>query len=385
MHWFEAVKAWNHKKRETNTDHCWCNPRRGTPEYAEVEKIRGGARASHVGMKRKPKAPEAAPKAAPKPKVRKPKTGSEVDIALEKIIAEKAAKDAIKVVSDDERRKAALEKLRAFEKQIKEANAAKKRAAAVEKLKAWAAGLKKKAAVEAPVAAAKQTREEPASDEARVRRNIGAYMTVSDEPSDEIKIEILKYLAENSEALEDESHDYDIYNQEFAVHIPESIYRKLESDKAFRDGLLKSVEMLFRDLGIERISYRKDRDDYYISMRKSDYAGEKRSKYRQLLDKFDEELKIIGKLSKGGFKEEMAAMKRMQEAPVAATKQTKEDMMRFYEARLRQMNPSGAKLRQMLSEISGKPESHYRQYAKFKTVADLRDELIRLVREREGM
>ena len=215
MKWFEGVIIWNNKKRETDTEHCYCNPRRGSPEYAQVAQIVAGAKASQVGMKKRSRRSES-------PKQREPTRGEKVDAALEKIIAEKKARDEAMKVEDSKmedasaKRKMTLEKLRAFEKQIREANVVKKREMAYAKLKEWAKTL---------------------------------------------------------------------------------------------------------------------------NVKKAETPG----------------------------------------------KETRESMMKFYEARLKAMNPSGEKLRDMLSQISGKPASYYKSYTRFKNVADLRNELVRLVREKEGL
>lgn len=53
--WIHAVKAWNERQRSVNPKHCWCMPRKGTPEHAEVSKLMAGHKAA-AGESKKPEA-----------------------------------------------------------------------------------------------------------------------------------------------------------------------------------------------------------------------------------------------------------------------------------------------------------------------------------------
>ena len=99
MRWSDAVKLWNERQKTVNPRHCYCQPRKGTPEHAEVKKIHAEGKAAA-----KATAKEATDKAA--------KEKEEKRLALtEKFRAAVAARRAAK--EKEARRQELTAKLRA--------------------------------------------------------------------------------------------------------------------------------------------------------------------------------------------------------------------------------------------------------------------------------
>jgi hypothetical protein len=151
MKWVEAVKVWNHGKRNVNTAHGWFVPRKGTSEYDEVKKIQMMEKnADHekiLSVKSESTMKKQARKQAKKEK--KPEGEAVVKPKRVRKVKEKEKKEEPKGMSEVERkveegkyegmnkdrRAKALEQLKSFEKQIKESNLEKaKKAEAMEKV-----------------------------------------------------------------------------------------------------------------------------------------------------------------------------------------------------------------------------------------------------------
>ena len=51
MRWIEALKVWNRTKKDIDPSHCWCTPRKGTPEHKDVMNIIANARPATVAAR----------------------------------------------------------------------------------------------------------------------------------------------------------------------------------------------------------------------------------------------------------------------------------------------------------------------------------------------
>jgi hypothetical protein len=140
MKWVEAVKIWNHGKRNVNTAHGWFVPKSGTKEYDEVREIMKMEKTPEhheILSKKSERTIKRAQRKAMIARGEKPKRMRKPKEEKKEIITEEKKEEIKKEYKErnEARMSKALEQLRAFEKQIQESNMEKeKKAKALERV-----------------------------------------------------------------------------------------------------------------------------------------------------------------------------------------------------------------------------------------------------------
>jgi hypothetical protein len=137
MKWVEAVKIWNHTKREVNTAHGWFVPKAGTKEYDEVRDIMKMEKTKEHEEILSKKSERTVKKAERKAMIARGEKPKRMRKEKKEVMTEEKKEEIKKEYKgrNETRMSKALEQLRAFEKQIQESNMEKeKKAKALERV-----------------------------------------------------------------------------------------------------------------------------------------------------------------------------------------------------------------------------------------------------------